>query len=76
MYTSSEDAMDAALPVSLAVAQRELARHGCRILNAATPPAERQLRVAPGRRIQVTNDCDAPEWIGCDTRSILEWLGY
>lgn len=66
MYDSSEAAIEANEVISTASAARELRRHHCRIL--AVDDAKRM--------IQVTNDCDAPEWIACTTAAVLLWLGY
>lgn len=68
MYDTSEEAMQDNRAISLGQAEAELRRHHCRVIDT---------RGGQGRfRILATNDCDAPEWIDCTTRSVLEFLGY
>lgn len=69
MYHSSEDAIEAAERISLEAARRELKAHYCRVVDFKVDDLG-------ASTILVTNDMDEPEWIGCDTRSILLWLGY
>lgn len=77
MYTCSEDAIEANESVSLKAAAAELKRHGARII-CGPQVGETHGIESKGKpwQIQVTNDCDEPEWIDCTTKGILVYLGY
>lgn len=77
-YATSEEAMEADAPLTVARADAELKRHYCRVvgvLRTESPP-ERRTPTGYADRICVTNDIDPAEWIDCTTRGVLEWLGY
>lgn len=70
MFNTSEEAMDANEPVTVAAARREMRSHGMEVGGT---------EVTVGTRTYISvRDRPGAQWelVECRTRPILEWLGY